>query len=124
VVRNAGSRLPRGRIAFIRVVALEIVVLIAGSAAFLPGGEDLFTFHLPPVEGVHDKVVAALLISALAFPRYGIYSYVTFLMFLSPIRSLPLSCDWAFAYLFMQGYALLFAWTLPPALSLSLMWPA
>jgi hypothetical protein len=75
------------------------------------------------VDGVRQKVTAALLASALALPQFGIYSYVSFLVLLAPPWALPLSYAWALAYPFIQGWALQFAWTLPLGLLLWMVWP-
>lgn len=75
------------------------------------------------VRDKQQKVVASLLASALCIPRFGVYSYVIFMVFLCPWWALPLSYVWAVAYPWYGGTALRFAWTLPLGLLIYLLWP-
>jgi hypothetical protein len=93
-----------------------------GTASLFPAGLAAFA-AVPLVDGPRKKVTAALLASALAIPQFGIYSYVTFLVFLAPAWALPLSYAWALVYPFLQAVSLEFAWTLPLGLLAWLLWP-
>lgn len=56
---------------------------------------------------------AALIISALASPFFGVYSYLIFLIFRAPWWSLPLSYAWFLMYPVWGNTAMRIAWILP-----------
>ncbi len=76
------------------------------------------------VKGKRSKLTAALLASALAVPWFGVYSYVVFLPFITPWWAVPISYLWIVAYPWLGNKAMRFAWVLPSALMVSLLWPA
>lgn len=102
--------------------ALTADLPLWGTASLFPYGLAA-VLAIPLVRTPREKITAALLASALATPQFGIYSYVTFLVFMAPWWALPLSYAWALAYPLLQGYALEFAWTLPLSLLVALIWP-
>jgi hypothetical protein len=69
------------------------------------------------------KVVAMLIASALCIPRFGVYSYIVFMIFINPWWALPLSYAWAAAYPWLGAAAMRFAWILPLGLLVYLILP-
>lgn len=94
-----------------------------GYAAIFPYGLIAF-LAIFLVKDVRKKVTAALLATALSVPAFGVYSYVVFMVFISPWWALPLSYAWAVAYPWYGNTALRFAWTLPLGLLIYLLRPA
>ena len=68
-----------------------------------------------------QRLIASLLISAVATPFFGVYSYVIFLLFGLPGWAIPLSYVWILAYPWLSSDALRFSWVLPVALLVSLL---
>lgn len=66
------------------------------------------------------RLTAGLLISSLATPFYGVYSYVLFLLFEVKWWSVLLSYLWLGAYVFWQESAMRLAWILPFGMLLNL----
>jgi hypothetical protein len=62
------------------------------------------------------RLEVGLLVSSLAVPIFGVYSYIVFLLFHVPGWAVLLSYIWALAIPVMGGEALRFAWLLPAAL--------
>lgn len=62
------------------------------------------------------RLEAGLLVSSLATPFFGVYSYVTFLLFDSTWWTWLLSFAWVLAYYWFQESAMRFAWILPFAM--------
>ncbi len=62
------------------------------------------------------RMLAGLLVSALATPFFGVYSYVLFFLFGLPWWSVPVSYAWALAVPLFGAQALRFAWILPLSL--------
>jgi len=90
-------------------------------AAGWPWGIVAFTV-LPLLRGKREKVVGVLLASALGMPYFGTYSYVAFMVFLSPWWAAPLSYCWVAAYPWLGNSALKLAWLLPLSLLAYLVW--
>lgn len=65
------------------------------------------------VKGKREQVTVALLVSALAIPWFGVYSYAAFLPLVAPWWGVPLSYAWAAAYPWLGNRAMQFAWVLP-----------
>lgn len=63
-----------------------------------------------------SRLLASLLVSSVATPFFGVYSYVTFLLFDKTRWAAPLSFAWLLAYPLFQENAMRFAWILPLAL--------
>jgi hypothetical protein len=59
----------------------------------------------------------ALLVSALATPFFGVYSYIVFLLFRAPWWSVPLSYSWLLAYPIWGNEAMRLAWIVPAILA-------
>jgi hypothetical protein len=53
------------------------------------------------------------MLSALATPFFGVYSYLVFLIFRAPWWSLPLSYAWLLMYPLYGKASMRFAWVLP-----------
>jgi hypothetical protein len=70
-----------------------------------------FLFHDP-----RQRLVASLLVSSVATPFFGVYSYVIFLLFILPWWAVPLSYAWELASPWLGTDAMRFAWMLPLAL--------
>lgn len=68
------------------------------------------------------KIEAALLITPLATPFIGVYSYLVFLIFRNRWWALPLSFAWVLAYPLWQDEAMRLAWVLPAALLAELLY--
>lgn len=60
-----------------------------------------------------QRLTAGLLLSALATPFYGVYSYVLFLLFENKWWMLALSYIWMLGFFFWQESAMRLAWILP-----------
>ena len=74
----------------------------------------LFLLPLPLIVGERRKrLQAGLLVSALATPFFGVYSYVTFLLLQSTWWTWVLSFAWVLAYAWLRPSAMRFAWILP-----------
>ncbi len=69
-----------------------------------------------------SRLLASLLVSSVATPFFGVYSYVTFLLFDKTWWAAPLSFAWLLAYPWLQENAMQFAWILPLALFGNLLW--
>jgi len=93
-----------------------------GHAAIFPYGLAAFP-AIFLVKDVRAKVTVALLAAALSIPSFGIYSFVVFLVFISPWWAIPLSYAWVVAYPWYGNLALRFAWILPLGLLIYLLWP-
>jgi len=65
---------------------------------------------------LRPRFEATLMISTLATPFFGVYSYLVFLIFRAPWWSLPLSYIWLVMYPVMGNAAIRFAWVLPAGL--------
>jgi hypothetical protein len=63
-----------------------------------------------------DRLLAGLLVSSLATPFYGVYSYVVFLLFEVKWWSVLLSYAWLLGFVYWQEMAMRFAWFLPLAI--------
>ena len=72
------------------------------------------------VNDLRERVQAGLLVSALATPFFGVYSYVTFLMFESRGWPIILSYAWLAGFYWFQEDAMRFAWVLPAAMLIDL----
>lgn len=64
-------------------------------------------------DSLQSRFEAALIISALASPFFGVYSYLIFLIFRAPWWSLPLSYAWFLMYPVWNSSAMRIAWILP-----------
>ncbi len=91
-------------------------------ATLYPGGLLAFA-GVALLKGKRQKLVGALLASAVGLPFYGVYAYVTFLAFLAPWWALPVSYLWLAAYPWLGNLSLQLAWVLPLALLGHLLWP-
>jgi hypothetical protein len=60
-----------------------------------------------------DRLLTGLLVSSLATPFYGVYSYIVFLLFDIKWWYVPLSYAWLLGFVFWQETAMRFAWILP-----------
>ena len=63
-----------------------------------------------------QRMAASLLVSSMATPFFGVYSYVIFLIFILPWWAVPLSYSWLLAYPWLNETAMRFAWVLPLSL--------
>lgn len=63
-----------------------------------------------------QRLVASLLVSSIATPFFGVYSYVIFLLFILPWWAVPVSYVWGLASPWLDINAMRFAWILPLAL--------
>ncbi|GAB4544313.1 MAG: hypothetical protein Fur002_17390 [Anaerolineales bacterium] len=82
----------------------------------------LFLLPLPFfVKSQKSRLLAGLLVSALATPFYGVYSYVVFLLFGVEGWALALSYAWILGFFAWGQGAMRFAWTLPLALLIQLL---
>ncbi len=99
---------------------------------FMPvwGQASLYPYALAVLPAVllgrdkREQATIALVVSALAVPRFGVYSYVTFLPFAAPWWAVPVSYLWVVAYPWLGNQAMQFAWVLPLALLFYLTIPA
>lgn len=62
------------------------------------------------------RMLVSLLVSSLATPFFGVYSYIIFLLFDTPWWAVVLSFAWIAAYPLFQANAMQFAWVLPLSL--------
>jgi hypothetical protein len=76
----------------------------------------LFVLTLFGFKSFRSRFETALVVSVLATPFFGVYSYVIFLVFRAPWWSLPLSYVWLLLHPMMGRSAMRFAWVLPVAL--------
>jgi hypothetical protein len=60
-----------------------------------------------------ERLTAGLLVSAIATPFYGVYSYVLFLLFEVKWQYVLLSYAWIIGFIFWQENAMRLAWVLP-----------
>lgn len=79
---------------------------------------------LLPLRRLRSRLEASLLVSTLATPFVGVYSYVVFLVLCAPWWSLPLSYAWALLYPAWGKEAMRLAWLLPAALLVWRVWSA
>jgi hypothetical protein len=70
-----------------------------------------FLFHNP-----RQRLAVSLLVSSIATPFFGVYSYVVFLLFVLPWWAVPLSYVWGLASPWLSYNAMRLAWVLPLAL--------
>lgn len=68
------------------------------------------------------RLLVSLLVSSLATPFFGVYSYIIFLLFETKWWATLLSFAWVIAYPFFRENALQFAWLLPLVLLANLAW--
>jgi len=68
------------------------------------------------IRPLRPRFEATLLISALATPFFGVYSYLVFLLFRAPWWTLPLSYAWILMYPAWGRSAMRLAWVLPVGL--------
>ena len=74
----------------------------------------IFLLPLPLLIRRHkQRLEAGLLVSSLATPFFGVYSYVTFLLLDSTWWTWVLSFAWVIGYYWFQESAMRFAWLLP-----------
>lgn len=66
------------------------------------------------------RLRVSLLVSAIATPFFGVYSYIVFLIFETKWWMVILSFAWFFAYPLLQANAMQFAWILPLAVLFSI----
>jgi hypothetical protein len=76
----------------------------------------IFVVTLFMLSSRRPRFEATLMISALATPFYGVYSYLIFLIFRAPWWSLPLSYAWVLLYPVWGKASMRFAWILPVGL--------
>jgi hypothetical protein len=69
-----------------------------------------------------ERLTAGLLVSSLATPYYGVYSYILFLLFDVNIYSVLLSYAWLIALFFWQETAMRLAWVLPLGMLISMLY--
>lgn len=67
-------------------------------------------------QDARQRLAASLLVSSIATPFFGVYSYVVFLVFSLPWWAAPLSYTWLVAYPWLNINAMRFAWVLPLAM--------
>jgi hypothetical protein len=70
------------------------------------------------------RLEAGLLVSALATPFFGVYSYVTFLLLNTKWWTCALSYGWVIGYFWLGESAMRFAWILPLFMLLMLVYEA
>ena len=63
-----------------------------------------------------QRMFVSLLVSAIATPFFGVYSYIIFLIFVFPWWSVPVSYGWMIAQPWLSENAMRFAWMLPVSL--------
>jgi hypothetical protein len=74
----------------------------------------IFLIPLPLVlKDQRKRLEAGLLVSALATPFFGVYSYVTFLLLNSKWWTVAFSYIWVIGYFWFRESAMRFAWILP-----------
>jgi len=76
------------------------------------------------VKNPRKRLEAGLLVSALATPFFGVYSYVTFLLFDTRWWTVLLSFAWCLGYFWYRATALRLAWILPVAMLIALVYEA
>ena len=77
----------------------------------------IFFIWLPFVfRDPRQRLAASLLVSSLATPFFGVYSYVIFLIFILPWWAAPLSYAWGLAWPWLGLESMRLAWVLPLAL--------
>lgn len=69
-----------------------------------------------------ERLTAGLLVSAIATPFYGVYSYVLFLLFDIKWWSVLVSYVWMFGFIFWQESAMRLAWILPLGMLIFMMY--
>jgi hypothetical protein len=74
------------------------------------------------VRGKRERLIAGLLISSLATPFYGVYSYIVFLLFDVRWQYALLSYAWLLGFAFWKETAMRFAWVLPLAMLIHLLY--
>jgi hypothetical protein len=65
------------------------------------------------IRGKKERLLAGLLVSSLATPFYGVYSYIVFLLFNIKWWYVLLSYAWLIGFSFWKETAMRFAWILP-----------
>lgn len=74
----------------------------------------IFLIPLPLLfQNTRERLTAGLLVSSLATPFFGVYSYILFLLFDSKWWSVLLSYIWLAAFFLWQESAMRLAWILP-----------
>ncbi len=68
-----------------------------------------------------ERLLAGVLVSALATPFYGVYSYVLFLLLDLPWWTVLLSYAWLLGFFFWHEEAMRLAWTLPVGMLLHML---
>ena len=81
----------------------------------------IFIFVVFMFRSLRSRFDATLMISALATPFFGVYSYLIFLIFQAPWWSLPLSYAWLLTYPLYGKASMRFAWILPIGLLIYLL---
>jgi hypothetical protein len=74
------------------------------------------------IHGKKERLLAGLLVSSLATPFYGVYSYVVFLLFEIKWWYVLLSYAWLIGFVFWKETAMRFAWILPLAMLITLVY--
>lgn len=67
-----------------------------------------------------ERLLAGLLVSSLATPFFGVYSYIVFLLFHSKWWLVLLSYTWLLGFAFWQENSMRFAWVLPVGMLIDL----
>lgn len=73
------------------------------------------------IRNQRKRLEAGLLVSALATPFFGVYSYVTFLLLNTKWWTWALSYGWVIGYYWLGESAMRFAWILPLCMLLTLL---
>lgn len=100
----------------------DIGLPVWGTAAIFPYGLVAF-LAVPLMTSTREKITAILLATALSMPWFGVYSYVAFLPLLAPGWAAWVSYAWVLAYPWLGNKAVMFAFALPAALLVYLVWP-
>jgi hypothetical protein len=74
--------------------------------------------------GRRPRFEAGLLVSSIATPFFGVYSYIVLLLFRAPWWTVPLSFAWLVAYPLWGSSSMRLAWILPLALLVHLFYNA
>ncbi len=83
----------------------------------------IFLLPLPFfIRGREKRIQTAILVSVLATPFFGVYSYLLFLMFGIKWWHVVLSYAWLLAYPWQSENAMRFAWVLPLAILAQIAW--
>lgn len=69
-----------------------------------------------------ERLTTGLLVSAIATPFYGVYSYVLFLLFDIKWQYVLLSYAWIIGFIFWQENAMRLAWVLPLGILISMLY--